>query len=157
MDIRQYLLSIITAAMICGIISVLFQEKKGSYAKIIKLISGIFLMFTVISPLGNVELTGFGDYTDTLKEIAEESVEEGVTAAAEERNAIIKQQTEAYILEKATSLGAQITVEVHLSDDSIPYPNAAVITGSVSPYDKAALVSYISTNLNIPEDSQIWI
>ena len=53
-SIRQYLLSITAAAVICAIINAL-SGKKGTTSAVVKLLSGLFLTLSVISPLLNLE------------------------------------------------------------------------------------------------------
>jgi len=65
--------------------------------------------------------------------------------------------TRAYILEKAETFGAELTVEVMLDDSSIPVPSGVRIRGNISPYNREKLGSIIQRDLGIPTEAQIWI
>lgn len=155
-QIRQYLLSVIGAAILCGIVNSLIG-KKSAHAAIIKLISGLCMTFTVISPLLKVQMNDYSDYFNSFADDAEKVVASGEEIAAKELRAIIKGRTEAYILDKAASLGLDVEVEVTLSNDIPPLPCAVTISGSASPYSKNALAQYIANDLGIPKEDQIWM
>lgn len=153
--IRQYLLSVTAAAILCAIVKAL-TDKKGAPTTLIKLISGIFLAITVFAPLTNIDLSNLTDYMKSFTVDADTAAAVGTDYAREETAAIIKAQTEAYILDKASSLGADLQVSVTLSDDTLPVPCAVVITGGIAPYAKERLTRYITDDLNIPEAQQTW-
>ena len=155
-SVKGYLLGIIAAALVCGLISRLVKDK-GAAGACVKLIAGLFLVFTVISPLAGLSITGpdiwFGDYTDTADLIASEGERYSVEAMA----AVIKSRTEAYILDKALALELQLQVEVVLSEDDIPVPAMVRINGKASPYARARLQQIIQEDLQIDKEHQIWI
>lgn len=155
-QIRQYIISITVAAIICAIISGLIG-KKGTQGSIIKLLCGLFLSITIISPWLHLDVNYIADYFNEIKIDAGDSVDHGQTLANMSREAIIKAQTEAYILDKASSMQLDITVEVTLSDTDLPVPYSVVLRGSASPYAKQNLQRIITSDLGIPEENQEWI
>lgn len=155
-NVKQYLLSVISAALICSIANSLLQ-KKGTYQTILKLICGIFLALTVIAPITNIKLADFSNYSNMLSVDALAVVNAGTDAAKSEIEQIIKQKTEAYILEKAAILGTNIMVDVTLNEDTPPVPSRVTITGNISPYAKHTLQQYITNDLAIAEENQIWM
>ena len=150
--IKEYLLSITAAALICGVISSL-TSKNASISKLMQLLCGLFLAITVIRPIVEVQLDNIDSFTDLLEVDGEIAASTGREMAAEEMKRIIKEKTEAYILDKAKSLGAEIEVEVTLEDF---VPTGAIITGSVSPFARSSLITSISQDLGIPPEGQIW-
>ena len=52
--LRQYVISVVAAAMLCGIVVRLFPN--GSGKQMGKLICGLFLAYTVLSPISRVDL-----------------------------------------------------------------------------------------------------
>ena len=70
---------------------------------------------------------------------------------------VIKEQTEAYILEKANALHLNVDVEIILSNDDIPIPKQVYLRGTAGPFAKQQLTSYIADNIGIQEENQIWI
>ena len=150
--IKEYLLSITAAALICGAISSL-TSKNASISKLMQLLCGLFLAITVIRPIVEVQLDNIDSFTELLVVDGEIAASPGKEMAAEEMKRIIKEKTEAYILDKAKSLGAEIEVEVTLEDF---VPTGAIITGSVSPFARSSLITSISQDLGIPPEGQIW-
>ena len=154
--LKSYLLSVIFAAIICAVVYVL-AGKKSTHCALIKMISGLYMALTLISPLVNIRLTDYADYFGSVTAEAETAVAFGETAALNELRAIIKSQTEAYILDKAVSLDAVLDVEVKLNDDNPPIPCGVTVTGSVSPYSKELLSRFIANDLGIAKEDQIWM
>jgi hypothetical protein len=153
--IREYLLSVTAAALLCGILRQLAGEK-GSTAALIRLLCGIFLSLTVVSPLAKLRL---GELPFDPREVladARESAEEGADYARSAMARHIKEQTEAYILDKAAAYDAEITVEVAVEGDP-PVPVACTLRGRASVYAKRQLSAILQQELGIREEDQYWI
>lgn len=155
-DIKQYLLSLICAAVICSVINVLIG-KNSAHSAIIRLISGLYLALTLISPLVNIKLGDYADYFNSFSSEADKTVASGEAAAMNELRSIIKDQTEAYILDKAVSMDAVLNVEVTLNNENPPIPCGVTLTGSISPYSKEVLSRFIANDLGISKEEQVWI
>ncbi len=154
--VRQYLLSVTAAAIFCGIAMKLLG-KKGTAASIGKMLTGLFLAFTVISPFAKLEIGDVTGFTDAFEADASDAVAAGQSHTKKAMAEIIKSRSEAYILDKAEALGVELTVEVTVSDADIPIPTAVRLTGKVSPYVKSQLRSAIADGLGIIKENQIWI
>ena len=152
--IREYLLSLTVAAMCCAVVRRLLQ-KKGMPAAMGKLLTGLFMTFTVLSPLTDFSIGPFEDISEEFKYQAGQAVREGEAYANSGLRKGIKERTEAYILDKARSLEADIQVEVILSNESYPVPKQVQIKGDVSPYARTQLKRLLET-LGIMEENQIW-
>lgn len=150
--IRHYILAITAAAIFCGIVTSLL-EGKGSIAALGKLICGVFMAMVVVSPLLHMNLDGWDDWISRLSFDAEAAAEEGENMAEDMRTAIIKERTEAYILDKAEALEVSVQVDVTVKDG---IPAEVRLTGDVSPYAKGKLAAYISEELGIPKENQQW-
>jgi len=154
-DIRQYLLTVIAAAILCAVVNTI-MENKGTLTAIIKMLTGLFLAVTVLSPLISVQLSDFSAYMQGLDNTADEAVSRGEEMAQDAAAAIIIEKTEAYILDKAASLELDIEVEVRLGSANPLIPDTVYLRGSVSPYAKKRLCQFITDDLGIPEENQIW-
>lgn len=154
--IREYLLSVTAAAMLCGIVTALTGEK-GSQAGLVKLICGLFLCFTVISPYAKVRIEDFSDYASDILTEGERAAQEGEDYSAQALRQIISDETRAYIMDKAETYGAEIQVEVELSRDDPPVPKGCTISGSISPYVRQQLKKMLINDLGIPEENQTWM
>ena len=153
--IGKYLLRIVIVAAICGIANAIVSEKRAS-GGIIRLITGIFVAVTVIAPLANLDFADFGTYTELVTEDADAAAQAGAQIAKIETGAIIKEQLEAYILDKAESLHLTVSVNIEMTDSYPSLPYSVQISGTASPYNKKVLSSFIATELSIPEERQIW-
>ena len=154
-DIRQYLLSIVAAAIIAGL-CVALTNKKSTSGILVKMIAGLFLTTTVIAPWTHMRFNDLNAYFTDIETAADSIIADSKHMAQTEVAAIIKERTEAYILDKAISLKLDIAVAVTLTDDAPPIPNSVEIKGNASPYVKQQLKKIIRDDLGIPEEQQIW-
>ncbi len=154
--LRSYLLSIIAAAVVCWMATALLP-KNGSIAAMGKLLTGVFMTVTILSPVVTWKLPDIGSFASRFDADAAEAVASGKTISQEAIGAIIKQQCEAYILDKAADFGAQIEVTVSITTDAVPIPCGVRISGAYSPYARLRLGEIIHQELGIGEEAQIWI
>ncbi len=151
--IRDYLISITAAAIITGLAAVL-TKNSGSISSIIKLLAGLFMTVTILTPIIQLPLSSFQLYLDEISYDADYASTAGKSAADEEIEKIIIERTRAYILDKADDFGAGLDVDVIVKD---LIPCSVNISGPVSPSAKSQLSRYISENLGIPLEAQNWI
>lgn len=154
--IGKYILSVTAASILLGIAQTLVGKKGGS-ATLVRLIGGLFLAFTVIAPLADVDLGAVFDAPWDFAQQGSTIVAQGEQISRDELRRIIKQRCEAYILDRASTLHTQLEVEVTLSQDDVPFPTAVRLRGSVSPYTKTILQQWLSEDMGIPRENQIWI
>jgi hypothetical protein len=83
-------------------------------------------------------------------------VTEGENSSRQAMAKRIKEKTEAYILDKANSLDARVSVTVSLTEDTVPVPCGVILRGSISPYARMRLKEIITQDLGIPEEGQTW-
>lgn len=153
--LKEYLLSITAAAIICVLVRRI-TTGMGSASRIIKVITGLFMSVTLISPLIQLDIDIVEEYFSNISYDADHIAAAGYEAANEEMNSIIINRLESYILDEAMRLGTDLEVEVKLSDSHPPQPERITIQGSISPYDKRRLMEYITKNLGVPQENQIW-
>ena len=154
--IRDYVIHLSAAALICSVFFRLTRGK-GAVGIIVKLLCGIFLAYSIVKPVQQLELRGFEDITADFQQDAEQAVLWGENISADAWSESIRQGAEAYILEKAKAMNVDLAVEVELSEDEIPVPVAALLSGRVAPYAKAVLSDLMAQDLNIPKEKQVWI
>lgn len=155
-QIRGYIISVTAAAILCGIMNTLIG-KNSRHHSLIKLICGLFMVITVISPLITIRIGNVSDYFGDLSDKGYSITADGKECAYRELCSIIKSKTEAYILDKAVSMDLDIQVEVTLNSDNPPLPCAVIIKGSTAPYSKEVLTDYIAKVLGISKEDQQWI
>lgn len=154
--LRTYLIQITAAALVCAVINSL-MEKKGSVSAILRMMCGIFMTVTLLNPILEIRLSDLPDYFLTYSDEADQLVAMGQENTKNELAEIIKEQVEAYILDEAGSVGAEIEVDVELSGEDIPTPCGVRIVGNVSPYGKKRLQQIIKEELGIPMEAQLWV
>ena len=152
---RQYLLSIVGAAIICSIAKNISNEKTQSGA-MLRIVAGIIMTVTVLAPVVNLDLNDLPLMTTNFMDEASAIAAEGEEMAASARNAIISDRAEAYILDKAAAFGAALEVEVTISDGTM-MPEGARIKGAISPYAKLQLQRIMEQDLQIAKENQQWI
>lgn len=150
--LRQYIVSVVAAAILCGAVQSLV--KKGITGNILKLVSGIFLAYTLLSPISGRRWESFGETILPSREAATQAAQLGEDAAREAMAQIIREQTRTYILEKAQALGVELEVEVILSRENVP--QQVILRGSLSPNERRQLQSTIALDLGIPKENQQW-
>lgn len=153
-DIRQYALSVTAAAVFCGILSSLLTESKTK--TLIHLVFGIFLSIAVIRPFTNIDISCISEFPSLFSDIAQPPVADGENMAELAVADIIKEETEAYILDKAAELNADIQAEIILSDDDPPVPFAAKLYGKTTPYVRRQLQIFLQSELGISKENQQW-
>lgn len=154
-SIKDYLVSVIAAVIITGI-ALSIVGKKGTVGSLIKLLSGLFLIITLISPWTKLDLTNITEYFSDYSTQASAVTAQGEAVAKRELTSIIKDQVEAYILDKASSLGLDIMIQVTLSETNPPAPESVSIQGTVAPYAKKQLEQILSNDLGIAKENQHW-
>lgn len=152
--LRQYVLSVAAAAIVCGIVVALVQNCGAK--EWIRLLCGLILAFTAIRPIAHLDLDALTEVSLPLTLEAESASAMGEEMARQALADSIKAESEAYILDKAAALNASLTVEVTVSEDGTPVPLGAKLGGSVSPYARQQLESLIQTDLGIAKENQLW-
>ena len=86
---------------------------------------------------------------------AEDAAAMGENLARDSMADIIKEETEAYILDKAADLHANLHVEVIVGEDNLP--TAVTLSGEASPYARRQIQAIIANDLGISKENQKWI
>ena len=146
--LRSWLLSVTACAVLVSIVQQLTDG--GTMKKIVRFVGGMVLMLAMLRPLLSL--------TFDLPELDREAVEAlKETLNAEQDSALsdsIAAQTQAYIEDKASSLGLSVRAEVQTAlRDGVPFPDSVTLYGENS----AALSAYIVQELGIAEENQLWI
>ena len=153
--LKQYLLSITAAALLLSLVMALLP--KGRQRRVASFVGSLLLILTVIAPTIRLDPAQLAESLSRLRMEAE-TMRTGIEIGNREIVAgIIKEQCEAYILDKAASRGVSLLVEIRLSEEgSYPYPTGVTLRGHVLERDREALSVMIEEELGIPKDSQEW-
>ena len=153
--IREYLIGVVAAALLCGVITTLIGTK-GTVGVAIKLVSGLLMLLAVIHPWTSITFDGLFGWAEDITADGTGFVTSGKIMADDAYRASIKQQTEAYILDEANALDCELTVEVILSGYEIPVPKQVRLAGEISPYARQALTNVITERLGIQREDILW-
>ncbi|MPN02192.1 hypothetical protein SDC9_149406 [bioreactor metagenome] len=125
----------------------------GAVKKLGRLTGGLVLLLAMISPLMGLDYETLSiAMTESRGTLSGYSQTDADKLSADLMKTIIAEQTGAYILDKATVLGAQCAVQVDcsVSKDNIPYPAAVTVVGTLSDSQRRALSQAIEADLAIP-------
>jgi len=151
-QIGQYVVSLTCAALISGLLPSLLNE--GGMKTMVRLVCGVFLTITALSPLTDFSFPELDMVTDWYQAEGEAAAAQGEALARQEKSAIIKEGLEAYILDKAAAMGQQITVQISLDPEGLPL--FAEVEGTVSSHAGQMLSKIMETELGIPKEKQQW-
>ena len=154
--IRGYFLGIVSVSMITGIITALQSGKTGA-SKLVKLIAGLVLSLYVIAPVETLSTGDLLEQWDIKLGQGSDAVEYGQSIAAQEKAKIISDQTAAYILDKADSMGLSLDVEVILKQDGSFLPETMTIEGRATKQQAEELLEEITDALGITREDIVWI
>ena len=150
---KSYILSILIWIFVCGILQKMIAETRGK--KMIQLISGVVLAITVFSPLTRMRLDDYFQIPKIEWKNSDLYIVEGQKNALEAQKQYIQDHCEAYILDRARTLNAEITVEILLNESMIPA--FAQIEWDGNPSLQIELEKVLMTDLGIPKENQQWI
>ena len=153
--VRAYLLRVTVVALVCGIITG-FAAKRVSLAPIVKFLCSLLMAVVLLTPMASIRLDTFGTFWDEISFRGEDAVFAGYESAQDACGEIIKEKVAAYILDKAKSYGAELSVEVILDESAPPVPCALRLSGRISPYGKSTLKNVIEKELGIKAEDQLW-
>ncbi len=151
---KEYVISIVIAGIVCAITRTILNKNTAT-GKLVNILTGVLMCVTILTPLTRVSFQNITNYFDTLSMDANTYTQIGETATQTRISIIIKSQTEAYILDKAKSMGLEVAVEVEL-DANNSVPCGVTITGAISPYTKRVLEMYIEETIGISKENQRW-
>ena len=149
--IRQWLLGVVACAMLVSVAGQLCPE--GGVRQIARFTGGLLLLCAMLRPLTTVELPD-GLWGSGYREaVAALELELG----AEREKALvdgIAAELQAYIEDKADSLGADVYAEVSMeARGGMPEVSRVTLRGAYS----AALAESIAAELGVTKEKQIWI
>ena len=128
--------------------------------RIMQLLCTAALTMAILSPIKEIDFDIYALETARLRE-AEAAINESAERIDDRLNrAVIEEQCEEYILDKAEELGANVSgvnVQAQWSLEGIWVPYSAEIDAPDIGSAKAALESVIENELGIPAERQMWM
>ena len=154
-EVSQYVICVISASIICAVVKGILG--KGISSGIVNVLCGMFMLFTFIGPLKDMDLLDATGLFRWNESVTVDAVRTGEELSQNAMADIISTQIASYVEKKANELGAEVSVDVMLSDDEIPAPLGMDIAGQVSPYVRGQLEDFISDNIGLGREEIRWI
>ena len=154
-SLRAWLLSLAGVALLTALVS-LFPTSE-SLRRVTKLAGGVALTCLLFSPLVTFD---YDAYAAALqKNHVSVSTDGAVTDSSERlQRTVIESEMRTYILDKASSLGMQISVELEMETRAAtPYPSGVTIRGAATPTQKQQLQTYLEQTFAIAPERQVWL
>ena len=122
------------------------------------LIVSVLPDFVRVTPLSELDYDSLAEAISRL-ELEKEEARTGIEIQNQELVAsIISGRVQTYILDKASSLGMQISVELEMETRAAtPYPSGVTIRGTVTPAQKQQLQTYLEQTFAIAPERQVWL
>jgi len=152
-DWKEYIASIVGCSLFCGIVNSFWDANHKK--DILKLVTGIFLTLTILSPLTKkVSYNWNLDFGDNWPD-TDQVISDGIRFQQEETEKRIQASCEAYILEKANLPDTAIDVDIQLDKNQIP--RAARIQGKYTDQVQTYLEMVLESDFGITKENQQWI
>ena len=144
-------------SLFCGIALGLMPE--GGVKKAASIACTVVLIMTVLLPLGKLDLAQYSLELAKYREMGEQLEERGSQARDSMSRTVIEQECETYIMDKAKSLGIELTevkVRAFWSSEGVWVPQSARIRSDCTESQRKRLSDVILAELGIPAENQEW-
>ncbi len=151
-SLRTWLSSIVAVTLLIAMAESLVPE--GTMRRVAGFTGGLVLLLALVRPVlagGLPDLTLETEkWTAAIEEEQADLSRQGEDALA----GLIAERTASYIWDKGAALGLEVTaaVETRTGEEGIPVPYSVELEG---PYSQE-LASYITEELDIPPERQVW-
>lgn len=151
-EIGEFAFRVICCAFIGSILNCIIQDTK--LREIIKFISALLLTLTILEPITSLDYSEILDLEVSYVDDAVYYQNTGITQTKKILNQRIQDEIEAYILTEAHQIGADLTVEITIGEDSLP--QKVFLHGKITPSAKLHLEHFLESTLAIAKENQIW-
>ncbi|WP_455582446.1 stage III sporulation protein AF [Dysosmobacter sp.] len=148
--VREWLTALVVVSMLLSAVQALIPE--GSLRRIASFTGGLVLLTVLLRPALGERLQRL-ELPDYAAEVAERQ-EELERAGNQELSARIAERTQAYISDKAASLGlsGSVQVETKENEEGLPLPWSVRLALPES----ETMAAWIEGELGIPRERQVW-
>lgn len=155
--VRGWLLGLIGVSLVCALADALMP--KGAVRRVGKLVCGLALILTVLTPLVKLNLDAGQRWLEGCLAEAEQREMELEQAVDNQMKIIIERDCAAYIVDKAAqwNVSCSAAVECERSEEGLYLPVRAEITGRFSEEERVWLAEAIAQDLGIPAQAQFYM
>ena len=150
---KGYVLDVLVVSVTISVFLQILPD--NSRKEILHLLCGILLTVVILMPLSDVPLNDFLDFTQYLPESSDYLLARGTETAEAAKRQYITNRCEAYILDKAEALGAEILPIVQVDEAFLPV--YAEIQGDLKPQVQKQLEQMLVLDMGITKENQRWI
>lgn len=154
--LRIWVRTLAAAALIAG--GALALAPNGPAKSAVRLCASLLLLTVLLGPLRQLRLEELAEAVAAQRIRSRELGGAAQADAGSLYQQIIREETEAYILEQAARLGiGSMRVKVTLKEgEACPYPWSAVLEGNASREQREGLADCLEGELGIPKERQQW-
>lgn len=154
--IKNYFLAIAAVSfLVCLVLELIPKTGVGNVARFV---GSMILTLAVITPIAQIKPE---DISAAITQFHFQTMQRnsGVEVKNQELIAeLIKNQCEAYVLNKAENRGMDISVDIAVcvNKGAYPYPEAVIFSGPASQEDRRFIMDVTERDLGIPQSRQEW-
>ena len=149
---REWLTAVAAVTLLLSVAQLLVPP--GSLWEIASFVGGLILLAAMMQPLLKIDLSDIRLDFSSYQGAVEQRQAELENTQKEELTSLIEAETEAYISDKAKSMGLTLKVRVTAEADEsgMPVPVRVEVTGPWS----GGLSGWLETELGLPAERQVW-
>ena len=149
---REWLTAVAAVTLLLSVAQLLVPP--GSLREIASFVGGLILLAAMMQPLLKIDLSDIRLDFSSYQGAVEQRQAELENAQKEELTSLIEVETEAYISDKAKSMGLTLKVRVTAEADEsgVPVPVQVEVTGPRS----GELSGWLETELGLSAERQVW-
>ena len=149
---REWLTAVAAVTLLLSVAQLLVPP--GNLREIAFFVGGLILLAAMMQPLLKIDLSDIQLDFSSYQGAVEQRQAELENTQKEELTSLIEAETEAYISDKAKSMGLTLKVRVTAEADEggMPVPVRVEITGPWS----GGLSGWLETELGLPAERQVW-
>ena len=149
---REWLTAVAAVTLLLSVAQLLVPP--GNLREIASFVGGLILLVAIMQPLLKIDLSDIQLDFSSYQGAVEQRQAELENTQKEELTSLIEAETEAYISDKAKSMGLTLKVRVTAEADEggMPVPVRVEITGPWS----GGLSGWLETELGLPAERQVW-
>ena len=150
---KEYIISFVAVSICCGVILQLVSQT--GMKVLVQIVCGVILSVTLLTPVLKIRSEEFPVFTQQVPETVEAYLSQGKDMAERLKRQYIMDSCEAYILDKAQQLGAEISASISLGETFVPC--FAEIQGNMDPLIQKKLENILTEDMGITKENQLWI
>lgn len=154
--LRAWLLALVAVSLLSGVLLSLTPE--GAARRTLRFVCGLLLILTALGPVAKLDVDRLAGDLSRLRLQSDKTARAVEDGSVELMAALIKEQAEAYIWDKAAALGftpARVEAGIETAGD-YPRPRAVRIAANCTAAQRQRLTAWIERELAIPSSEQEW-